>query len=261
MSGRVDTRIEAQVATVTMCNPGKLNALDVEMWSQLCDTFLGLAGNDQLRCVVVKGHDDLAFAAGADISEFETQRRTREQVRRYHEETVPRALDAIRNCPVPVIAAIQGACVGGGLEIAAMCDMRVSGMSGRFGIPVARLGFSLAYGEMEPVLDAIGPSVLAELLLEARLLTATEAYVKGIVTQLVDDDAFDRHIAKLVANILACAPLATRHHKRQLRRLSKRGQPLSAEEREESYDFADTADYEIGYRAFLAKTRPLFEGR
>jgi enoyl-CoA hydratase len=231
------------------------------MWTQLRENFVLLNGDTKLRCVVITGEGGNAFAAGADISEFDTHRRTREQVARYHEEIVPDALRAIRECPVPVVAMVRGPCVGGGLEIAAMCDIRISAQSGRFGIPVARLGFSLAYGEMEPVLNRFGRSALAMLLFEARLLTATQACEHGLVDQVVADDALDARVAQLVTRILGCAPLATRQHKLQLSRLSHGQPPITDQERVDSYAFADTSDYEVGYRAFLAKSEPQFGGR
>lgn len=260
MAGSIDLCRAGGLATVTLSNPGKRNALDVPMWTRLRRVFEDLSADDALRCVLIRGDGTDAFAAGADISEFETARRTLDQVTHYHEVLVPGALRAIRRCPVPVVAAIRGACVGGGLEIAAMCDIRVAATSARFGAPVARLGFPLAHGEMAPVVEAFGTTLVAELLFEARLADAAEAAARGLVGRVVPDAELEATVAAVVERILSCAPLATRRHKVQLLRLA--GHAADApEERHDAYAFVDSDDYAIGVRSFLNKTPPVFTGR
>jgi len=261
MSAQIFVDVQSDAATVTLSNPGKLNALCVSMWRDLATEFAALNQNMQLRHVVIRGEGTEAFAAGADISEFDEVRNTREQVEHYHETRVREALCAIRDCPVPVVAAIHGACVGGGLEIAAMCDLRICSEDARFGIPVSRLGFPMAFSEMELVWNAVSPNVLTELLLEARLMNAQEALGKGLVNRVVAAGEFDSAIAATVARIAAGAPLVNRAHKRQLQRLRENREPLTRDERLSSYFFLDTEDYRIGRRAFADKTTPRFEGR
>ena len=164
---RVDT-----IATLVLDNADKLNAIDSAMWQSLRGHMAELNADPDLRCVIVRGAGEKAFAAGGDLEEFPRVRATVEQALTYHDQWVAAALDAIRHCPVPTIAAIEGPCVGGGLEIAGCCDLRIAGRSSRFGAPINRLGFSMYPGEMAGLLDLVGPAVLLEILLEGRILDA-----------------------------------------------------------------------------------------
>ena len=150
-----------------------------EMWSALKQAMDTANADPGLRCIVLAGAGDKAFAAGGDIEEFLTVRATVEQALHYHDDLVAAALDAIRNCPIPTVAAIHGACIGGGLEIAGCCDIRIAGSSARFGAPINRLGFSMYPGEMAGLLDLVGPAVLLEILLEGRILDSTGGARQG----------------------------------------------------------------------------------
>ncbi len=259
-TGHIALQQQHHIATVTIAHPGKRNALTVAMWNTLEQTFDRLSRDDALRCVVLQGEGD-SFAAGADIDEFDQVRATRAQVAEFHERIVPGALRAIEECPVPVLALIRGACAGGGLEIAAACDLRIAGRSARLGVPVGRLGFSLAMGETAWLVRLAGPAVAAELLLEGRMLEADEACAKGLLTRVVDDALLAQEGSAAVQRIAESAPLAARAHKRQLRRLMRDASPVTPSERMASYAFADTEDYRIGMQAFRARSAPVFVGR
>lgn len=259
--GRIDIQRQGHIAIVTIANEGKRNALTVAMWDALRGTFTQFAADATLRCVVVRGQGSEGFAAGADISEFATVRNTREQVTAFHENTVMGALTAVHDCPVPVVALIQGACAGGGVEIASVCDLRIAGHSARLGIPIRMLGFSLALAEMQWLVRLAGPAVAAELLYEGRMLVAQEALAKGLLTRVVDDALVEQDAMAAAARIAESAPLATRAHKQFLRRLAADPSPVTHAERLASYAFAETEDYRIGVRAFLAKTVPVFTNR
>ncbi len=261
MTGSIVLTRRDRTATVTIANQGKRNALTVAMWDSLRAVFERLASDDSLACVIVRGEGGECFASGADISEFDQVRATREQVTEFHERTVFGALSAIYDCPVPVIALIQGACAGGGLEIASVCDLRAAGRSARLGIPIRMLGFSLALGEMEWLYRLAGPAVTAELLFEGRMLGAEECLAKGLLTHVVDDAQVVDHVHLMAERIAQSAPLAVRTHKRQLRRLMADPRPVTRQERLDSYAFADTEDYRIGIRAFRDKSTPEFVGR
>lgn len=261
MAGSIGLTRQDRIATVTIANVGKRNALDVAMWDALCAAFTRLAEDAEMGCVIVRGEGDECFAAGADISEFDQVRSTREQVTEFHERTVFGALSAIYDCPVPVIAQIQGACAGGGLEIASVCDLRIAGRSARLGVPIRTLGFSLAMGEMEWLYRLAGPAVTAELLFEGRMLDAGEAHAKGLLTHVFDDSKVAGQAWATAVRITESAPLAVRTHKRQLRRLMADPSPVTREERLASYAFADSEDYAIGIRAFRDKAKPAFVGR
>lgn len=245
---------------ITISNPGKLNALTEGMWCDLKHEFLSLSLRRDIRCIVVTGAGTEAFAAGADISEFDALRSTPDQVELYHEETVPAALDAMAACDIPVVAAIRGACIGGGLEIALVCDIRICSVGARFGVPVGRLGFPNAPRELQYLIRLFGAAVVAELLLEAKVLDAVQAQRRGLVTEVVEEELFDSALKRVVEQICGGAPLAARHNKRQIRNfLEQAGLPPLAERRE-FYQFANSNDYRAGRVAFLEKRSPVFTG-
>ncbi len=249
---------DPRIAAVTLFNPEKLNAVTAAMWRRLSDVFADIATDDCLRCVVVRG-EGRVFAAGGDLEEFRTARDTVPHALAYH-EAVGAALSAIERCRVPTLAQIDGPCVGGGLEIAAACDLRIAGESARFGAPISKLGFSMYPGEMEGLLRLAGPAVVKEILLEGRLMSAREAYEKGLVTRVVADDALEQETRYAVNRIVAGAPLVARWHKQWIARLLE-GRPLSQEEKRAAFAFLDTEDYREGLAAFLEKRAPRFEGR
>ena len=251
----------ADVATVALDNPGKLNALTLAMWEALAARIRELSADDDLRCIVLRGAGDEAFAAGADIAEFEQVRDTREQAKIYHHQYVFGALRAIAECRHPTVAMIKGPCAGGGLEIACQCDLRISGRSGRFGVPINRLGFAIAYDELAAVLPLIGRATALEILLEGRMLDADEAFAKGLLTRVVADEDAEQEAYATARRIAAGAPLVARWHKQYVRRLSPVSPALTEAEIDANFDALDTEDYRIGRSAFLAKTKPRFVGR
>jgi len=245
------------VATLLISTPGKLNALSVAHWEALRDAMRALPQQSGVRCIVLRGADG-NFAAGADISEFSSVRANLEQGVRYHEATVGGALAAIAECAVPTLALIEGACVGGGLEIACTCDMRIAGAGSRFGVPINRLGFPLAYGELTAMLGLVSRSVALEILLEGRVFGADEAYAKGLLTRIVPDAEVEQEAYAAAGRIAAGSPMAARANKRWIRRLAPLQEALSEAEIREHFSFFDSADYKEGVRAFLAKTKPQF---
>jgi len=258
MGGTVSFHKDGATATVVIENPGRLNALSLPMWRQLNDAFGVLSSDDALRCVVVRGAGD-AFAAGADIAEFENERYDAPSARKYG-KVVHAALEAISACPHPVVALIKGPCVGGGVEIVARADLRICGESSRFGIPVNRLGAVVAYQEMQPLLEIVGPATVLEILLEGTILNAAQAEKKGLVNRVVPDADVEKEVYATANRIAAGAPLVARWHKKFVRRLLD-PKPLGAAELEDNYACFATEDFQVGYRSFLDKTKPVFKGR
>ena len=261
MSGEILIMREGVVATVILSNPPKLNALTVAMWQAFTAAMVELSADDSLRCIVLCGAGTAAFAAGADMAEFATVRNTAEQGKVYHRELVYGALRAVGECRHPTVAMIHGACAGGGLEIACQCDLRIAGRSARFGVPINRVGFAIAWDELAALLPLVGRAVAQEILLEGRVWNAEEAQAKGLLTRLVADDELAAATAATVRSICDGAPLVARWHKQFIRRLTPQPAPLSAAEIDANFDYFNTEDYRIGYDAFINKHKPRFSGR
>ena len=260
-ASRVEVSREGAVATVVLCNPGKRNALTVDMWRALTAAFHELSADDGLRCVVLRGAGTEAFAAGADIAEFAQVRNTRSQGLTYHRDLVFGALRAVGECRHPTVAMIHGACAGGGLELACQCDLRLAGDSASFGVPINRLGFAIAWDELAALLPLIGRAAALEILLEGRMWSAQEAFDKGLLTRVVSDAQLAAETAATVQRIAAGAPLVARWHKQFIRRLTPLPPPPTEAESQANFDYFDTEDYRIGYDAFMQKRKPSFVGR
>jgi enoyl-CoA hydratase len=246
------------IATVTLSNPGKMNAIDADMWHALALAFATLSKDASLRCVIVRGADD-NFAAGADIEEFARVRSTVAQGLAYHTSTIADALNAIGNCLHPTVAAIEGVCIGGGLEIACACDLRIASPASRFGIPIGRLGFPLAPDEMASLLQLVGKATVLEILLEGRIFDAAEAKEKGLIHRIVND--VPAEAAAMALGIAQTAPLAARINKQLVRRLLPAPAPLTEQELHAAFAFLESEDYREGVQSFLQKRKPHFTGR
>lgn len=250
---------QGPIARVQLSTPGHLNAISIAMWQQLKDCFSEIAAVSDLRVAVITGEGG-AFASGADISEFKTSRTTRDQVRHYHESVIAPALRAIVHCPIPVVAAIDGPCVGGGLEIASVCDLRIASERSRFGIPIALLGFGLAPSEAVGLVALVGQAVALEILLEGRIFESQEAYEKGLVNRVLPNASWADEIEATLSRITRGAPQAARHNKRLIRLLAAIDdhEVLSPAQREACWDFVESQDYQRGIAAFMNKTTPTF---
>ena len=259
MSELVLVERQADIATVILNRPEKLNALNKALWQALGETMERLEREEDLRCVVLRGAGDKAFAPGADIGEFARERGNLAAARAYG-GLMHAAMARIAGCRHPTVAMIKGICVGGGLELAIMCDLRIAGQSSRFGVPVNRLGVIMAYPEIAALIDLVGRATALEILLEGRVFGAAEAKEKGLVTRVVPDAAVTEESLAAARRIADGAPLVNRWHKKFARRL-RDGAPLSPAEQAEPYETFDTADYRAGFQAFLDKRKVVFEGR
>ena len=258
MSSQVQVEIELHIATVRLDGPERHNVLDVDGWYALEEAVNSISKGDEVRSVVLRGTGGRAFSAGSDIACFKEQRNTPEQVRAYS-DAIGSALRAIRGCRHPTVAAIEGLCVGGGLEIASCCDLRLCGESSRFGAPINRLGLTMSYDELEPLVQLLGPSSVMELLLSGDLIDAESAMMVGLVNRVCPDPTVIERAYELAARIAAGAPLVNRWHKKFIRRMQE-PRPLSFEEREEVHAAFETDDYREGRTAFLEKRLPNFRG-
>ena len=259
MSGEVLLEREGEIVTLTLSSPERLNALSLAMWEQLGSHMKKLDKDKSLRCIVVRGAGDRAFAAGADIAAFEKERANSRQAKRYGAR-IAAAMHTFAACSHPVVALIQGACVGGGLLVASQADIRICGESSRFGVPVKNLGLVEAYDELQGMMRVVGRAATLEILLEGRIWGAREAYEKGLVNRVVADDQVVNEAYATARRIAEGAPLAARWHKKFVRRLAD-PRPLTKKEYEESYACFDTEDFREGVAAFLSKRKPAFKGK
>ena len=257
--GTVIVERDGAIATVILNRPEKLNALTRPMWKRLGDVFVELSRDDSLRCVIIRGAGTKAFAPGNDISEFATERSNIEQARAYGED-MRRTIEAIGNCRHPIVAQIHGICVGGGLEIAGLADIRICGESSKFGVPINKLGLVMAYAEIASLISLAGEATAMEILLEGRVFEAKEAFEKGLVTRVVPDEQVEKEAMETAKRIADGAPLVARWHKKFARRL-RDTKPLSPAEYDEGFACFGTEDFQIGYKAFLAKQKPDFKGK
>jgi enoyl-CoA hydratase/carnithine racemase len=247
------------ITTVVLNRPEKLNALTKSMWQRLGEAFEELSRREDVRCIILRGAGTKAFAPGNDISEFASERSNVEQARAYG-DVMRRTIEAIGNCRHPIVAQIHGICVGGGLEIAGLADIRICGASSRFGVPINKLGLVMAYAEIGSLIALAGEANALEILLEGRVFDAAEARDKGLVSRVVADEQVEAEALATARRIAAGAPLVARWHKKFARRL-RDPRPLSEAEYLEGFDCFGTEDFRIGYRAFLAKDQPDFQGK
>jgi enoyl-CoA hydratase len=259
MTDSVLVERDGQIATVVLNRPERMNALNQATWARLGAVMAELGADAALRCVVIRGAGDKAFAAGADIAEFKNERANSAQAKAYSRGGIG-WMQSVADCPVPTVALIQGACVGGGLLIASQCDLRICNESARFGVPVKNLGLTESYDELQAMMRVIGAAASLEILLEGRIWSAREAYEKGLVSRVVADAGVVEEAYAAARRIADGAPLVARWHKKFVRRLLD-ARPLTQEERDEGYACFDTEDFRTGVAAFLAKRKPDFAGR
>jgi enoyl-CoA hydratase len=247
------------VAQVVLANPGKLNAVDVAMWRELRRVFEDLQSRpvqDAPRAIVVRGAEG-SFASGGDIHEFASFRFDEARLHDFHEHVVAPALHAMLACDLPLFAQIDGACIGGGFEIAACCDIRICGEASRFGAPIAKLGFPMAPGELSVLWRVVSAATLREMLLEARLFDAARALQLGLVHAVVADAEVATHTLQRARHSAALSPQAARINKRTLRQIAEGG-PNAAETRAH-FNYADSAEHREGVMAFIEKRPPSFQ--
>ena len=248
------------IARLVISHPGKLNALNVTMWRELREHLAAVrAAPKPPRVIVVQGEGG-TFVAGGDIEEFPQFRFNAQTLAAFHEDVVAPALQALLDCEVPLVAQIEGACVGGGLEIAACCDIRICGAGSRFGVPIAKLGFPMAPLEVEIVARVVGETCLRELLLEARVLGAEEARERGLITRIVADAQVAAEARQSAERIAVLSPQAMRLNKRALRRFANVAHPVSTrEERDAHYAYAPSEEHREGLAAFNEKRPARFD--
>lgn len=252
MSGKILSERQGPLALVTLSHPGKFNAMSRAMWRELRAVFTALQTDTSLRCVVLRGEGG-HFCAGGDISEYESFRFSEPDLRAFHEDEVWGGLQAVLDCDVPVVAQIEGNCMGAGVEIACCCDIRIAADTARFGAPIGRLGFPMAPREAALVLREAGAASAREMLLEAAVLTAPQMQVRGFLQRVVPEAALATEVGQSVQRVSRLAPQAARLNKQTLRALKPPGAELPAALLASAYAYADSAEHREGIASFLAK--------
>ena len=252
---------DGPIATVTFNRPSQRNAISFEMWLELGEILRGFESDHSLRCVVFRGAGGEAFSAGADIKDFDAHRFDSTSAANYA-KAFEGALERVEHMHCPTIAAIQGFCVGGGLELACSTDVRLATKSSRFGVPVARLGLTAGWDELRRMIAVAGAPAVKYLLLSGRIIGVEDAMRFGVISELVDDDEFDDAVAKLSTQVARGAPLAARDHKIMIRRLLNDADTstLSDEEFNLQFRVFDSSDFREGVAAFKSKRHPKFTG-
>ncbi len=252
-------RREGAVATVVINRPEQRNAITLAMWQRFARLFEELDADDTVGLVIVRGADDRAFSAGADVKEFEETRSTPHKARGYR-DAFERACDALAGMSKPSIAAVRGYCYGGGFELALSADIRVAAETSSFAIPAARMGLAISHVFVGRMMALAGSGHTGYLLLTGRSVSGTEAHDMGLVSVVVPDAELEAYLAELTADVLALSPNSHRVHKQVMRDLlefgahgnvpqSRRGLPRSA---------TDSEDFREGVRAFMEKRSPQF---
>lgn len=262
VSKSIECAFDGPVAFVTLSSPARLNAMSRTMWRQLREVFEGLAPRTDVRCVVMQGAN-AHFCAGGDIAEYPDFRFDEAQLRSFHEDEVWGGLSAMLRCDIPIVAGIEGNCMGAGVEIASCCDIRVAADTARFGAPIARLGFPMAPREARLVAYGLGHVTAREMLLEAAVLEAAVLAQRGFLHQVVPVTDVMSTVRQRAQAIAKLAPQAARWNKRTLRVLSgvldePAPHSAAAELFATAYDYATADEHQEGITAFLSKRRPSF---
>jgi enoyl-CoA hydratase/carnithine racemase len=249
------------VGWIVFNQPAKRNAINDAMWRAIPPAMQGFDADPEVRCVAFRGAGSEAFAAGADISEFEKVRSDRGAVAEY-DGLLDRVLHSIQGSLKPSVAMIHGFCMGGGLEIALACDLRYSGASGQFGIPAAKLGLAYNVEGHKRLLETVGHARAREIMFLGRRYPADEALAMGLVHRVVPDAELERHVDEVIATLCANAPLAIANTKTILEEFVKSsGMPDPARMRAAIERCAKSEDYIEGRRAFMEKRKPRFQGK
>jgi len=259
MLASVNCNVIDGVAWITLSHPGKFNAMSRAMWRDLRRVVLDLSEASDLRCVVINGEGG-HFCAGGDIAEYPGFRFQEASLRDFHEGDVWGALSALQCCDIPLVAAIEGNCMGAGVEIASCCDIRLAGRSARFGAPIAKLGFPMAPREAQLVLSAMGAVTAREMLLEASILSADTLLMRGFLTRVVADEDVQGEAVATARRVASLAPRTARMHKQTLRALmtSDPKESPAVAMLADAYRYADSPEHREGISAFLSKRSAQF---
>ena len=257
---RVKTWLDGSALHIRFNNPAKHNALSVDMWEAVPPLLYRAEKDDNVRMVVLSGEGGKAFISGADISQFEDMRAAKEAVARY-EAMAEAALQGIHDFAKPTVACISGYCIGGGVNVAISCDIRIASSISVFSIPATRLGLGYRYSAMKNLTDLVGPGFAKDIFFTARRLDAAEALRIGLVNRVAEPEGLDALLAEYTGAITTGAPLTIKAGKRIIRDVLKARDPDMDLARKLILECFESEDYAEGRKAFMEKRKPVFKGK
>ena len=261
LTEKLVARKDGAIGWIVFNNPPKHNAVSFEMWQALPVVLEDFSGDPRIRVVILKGEGEKAFISGADISQFKEKRSGADAVKTYN-AAAELASQALNDFPKPLIAMIRGYCIGGGVGVAAACDLRIASDNSRFGVPAAKLGLGYRYAGIERLAGLVGPSFTAEIFYTGRQFDAQEALQMGLVNRVLPAGALEQYVLDYAATITGNAPLTIAAVKRSLLEMRKdpAERDLALCQKMVENCFA-SEDYREGQTAFMEKRKPVFKGR
>lgn len=258
---KILAEIDGAVGRITINNPERRNAISLDMWQGISDAFAAFSSDPEVRCVVMAGAGDKAFASGADISQFKENRSNAEAAAAYARISMAGRM-AMLNFEKPFIAQIRGFCMGGGLGIALAADIRIASEDSQFGVPAARLSIAYDRVNLGNLMALVGPSKAKEILLTAKRYSAAEAAAMGLINASVPVADLETTVAEMTDRIAENAPLSMRASKLTINELMKDDAAFDADLVDAMTRACfDSRDYQEGQDAFMNKRKPVFEGR
>lgn len=260
MTDDIRLDIAAPFAELVLNRPDKRNALSKAMWAEIPELIAQAEAAESVKVILIHGGDAGAFAAGADISEFETIYATEESAAEAG-RTIARALDAVEACAKPAIAAVEGACVGGGVSLAMCADLRIASVGAKFGVTPGKLGLVYPAGDTRRLLSAIGPSATKELLFTGRIISAEDAAIMGLIDRICETGEAVSAARTLGQEIADISQWSTRATKKMIAGLQSGWTDAAPEAEALFLEGFRNEDFQDGYRAFLEKRPPKFTYR
>ena len=261
MTDKIITKKDGAIGRIIFNNPDKLNAISLEMWEGMGKAVDQLEADPEVRVILVSGAGGVSFIAGADVSKYEEERMG-ENAQEHYAQTGERSLKALYNSTKVTIAAIDGWCIGGGVSVAVVCDLRYCSEKSKFGQPAMRYGIGYRYSSLRRLVDIIGVPATKDMLLGGLQFDAQEALAKGLVGRVVAQDAYGGFIEKTAASIAAGAPLTAKQVKFTLNTIMQDPDARDLETCEAMFQTCYASDdYKEGIRSFAEKRKPVFTGR
>ena len=261
MTDKMLSRKDGAVGWMTFNNPERHNAVSLEMWLAAERILTDFASDPAVRVVVVTGAGGKAFVSGADISKFESERASADAVEAYS-KTTDRVYKLLADLPKPTIAMIRGYCIGGGVNVAISCDIRLAASDSVYAVPATRLGLGYRFSALKNLVDLVGPGFAKDIFFTGRRLPAAEALAIGLVNRVVPVEEVDALVAEYATMIATGAPLTVKAGKRIIREVLKPDADIDMDLcRRLILDCFESEDYAEGRTAFMEKRKPVFRGK